>query len=72
MSAQPLRVIEVGPCAVTVDVLRDLLRDAEAGELVSFAGCFEYVGSYRTVHAGATDTAKLAGMCLLAGMRQFD
>lgn len=72
MSAQTLRVIEIGPCAVTIDVLRDLLRDAEAGELLSFAGCFEYAGSYRTIHAGATDCAKRAGMCLLAGMRQFD
>lgn len=49
-----------------VDKLRELLADAEAGEVVALCGVAEYKTHYRTVKTGMRNVYSMAGALFVA------
>lgn len=53
----------------TVELLRELLADAEAGLIVAFSGVAEYATHYRDVQSGCRNPYSMAGAHFRAAHR---
>jgi len=52
-----------------IDHLKQLLADAEAGQIVAISGVAEYLTEYRDVHSGCRNIYSMAGAHFVAAQR---
>lgn len=55
-----------------IDLLTELLADAEAGEIVAFSGVAEYRTEYRDVQSGCRNPYSMAGAHFRAAIKHTE
>lgn len=68
MEAAKLRTVQVEANEETIALLRELLAEAEAGDLLTLSGVAEYRDRYRTLGTRSQDRLRTAGMLLEAAV----
>lgn len=71
IAARTLTAVDSEASASCIPVLRQLLEEAERGDLIGFSGVAEYRGSYRVVGTATLSRTQTAGALLDAAITRL-